>query len=115
VLTYLLHIAVQTATPAEIDRVTSTFEELIDLMRASNPVVQRYKTMVERNFGTDVPEAAVPLVPGGALSDTIAATQVCMLSRRELHADWWRSCLDVCLCHDYIAYLITYILLHLPS
>jgi hypothetical protein len=73
---------VQTATPAEIDRITSTFEELIDLMRATNPVVQRYKTMVERNFGTEAPEAAVPLVPGGALSDTIAATQVGMQYRK---------------------------------
>ncbi len=84
-------------------------------MRASNPVVQRYKTMVERNFGTDVPEAAVALVPGAALSDTIAATQVCMLSRKDLHADWWRSCLDSCACHDSMAYLCICLLLHLPS
>ncbi len=60
---------------------SAKFDELVEYLRARNPIVQAYLTMAERNFGVDEEEGggaaqAVPIVPAAVLGAGIAATQV---------------------------------------
>jgi hypothetical protein len=77
------HPASQESNTADL---SAKFDELVEYLRARNPIVQAYLTMAERNFGVDEEEEggaaaqAVPIVPAAVLGAGIAATQVSRLS-----------------------------------
>ncbi len=84
-------------TEASCVQLTEHFEALVDYLRRTNPIVQRFATLYEQNFkGAGSPAApaadtaatgaaaaaaaaaaAVPIVPSTALGPSVAATQVC--------------------------------------
>lgn len=68
-------LQLQQANPTEL---ADKFNHIIDYLRETNPVVQRYKTLQERNLDElrERPLSACPAVPASALGHTVAATQV---------------------------------------
>lgn len=67
----------------QLEAADHKFNAIIDHLRATNPVVQRFKTLQERNLEEfrQRRRNACPTVPASSLGRSVAATQVCGLDQ----------------------------------
>jgi hypothetical protein len=64
---------------ADMPELLEHFNDLLTHLRQTNPIVQQFQTMLERNLGVvdhEVPNGC-PIVPSTTLDNTVAAAQVC--------------------------------------
>ena len=64
---------------ADPEELAAAFNKLIEYLRSSNPIVQRYQTLAERNWGVDseaaAPDAGVPVVGAACVRDGLQEQQ----------------------------------------
>jgi hypothetical protein len=64
---------------ASMPQLLEHFNDLLTHLRQTNPIVQQFQTMMERNLGVvdhEVPNGC-PILPSTTLDNTVAAAQVC--------------------------------------